>query len=136
MADYNFDDVMDIIKSGAAKVSKEAGKFTKTAASAVGNKTQEMKLRYSLSELEERLNAQFAAIGSSVYTSFKTGTEQEDFSELFGRIDALNDEIEVMRNKLSDVTNTVRCESCDNYVSSSHTFCPECGAKMKNEEAN
>ena len=77
--------------------------FTKTAAYTVETKTQEAKLRFTLRSLKQRAEAQYTAIGKSVYENFKSGAEQEDFSELFGRIDAINDEIEELRERIKKV---------------------------------
>ena len=84
------------------KVIDKLTDFTKTATTVVENKTKEAKLSYTLKKLEARVNDQFSAIGASLYLSFKEGTEPEDFSELFGRIDA-NEEIEELRERIKKV---------------------------------
>lgn len=134
MADFDFDNMINKLKTNAVKVTKEAGKITKDAINTVENKTQEAKLLYSVQSFEKRLDRQFAAIGSSVYNSFKNGEEQEDFSELFGRIDALKDEIEELKQRIASKKNTVICKECNAYIDTEDAFCPKCGAKVKENE--
>ena len=105
MADLNLDNLIDKIKTGASKASKEAVKITKNAATAVETKTRQLKLQHSLHSLEERLENHFSAIGESVYKSFRSDEEQEDFSELFGKIDALTEEIAELKNRIENMKN-------------------------------
>lgn len=133
MSDFTLENVLDTIKSGAVRVSKEAGKLTKTAASTVEAKTKEAKLAYSLHKLEERVDDQFNAIGESIYRSFKEGSEYEDFSEIFGRIDALNDEIDELRTKIANIKKSDICPNCNAFINTDK-FCSKCGAKLKKDE--
>ncbi len=133
MSDFNLENVLDTIKSGVVKVSKEAGKLTKNAATTVEAKTKEAKLVYSLHKLEERVNDQFNAIGKSVYLSFKDETEYEDFSEIFGRIDALNDEINELRTKIANIKKSDICPNCNAFINTDK-FCSKCGAELKKDE--
>ena len=87
----------------------------------------------SLHKLEERVDDQFNAIGESIYRSFKEGSEYEDFSEIFGRIDALNDEIDELRTKIANIKKSDICPNCNAFINTDK-FCSKCGAKLKKDE--
>ncbi len=132
MADV--DDFFKSFKENASKLTKACESVTKDAVSAVGNKTKEAKLRYSMHEVKERIQNNYAEIGKSVYESFKTGNPEEDFSVIFGRIDALNDELEEIKQRLYEECNVEICSDCGAFVASKDAFCHKCGAKVKDNE--
>lgn len=128
------DDMFDKIKTSAVKVSREAERLTKTAASKVESKTQEAKLKYAVRELEEKMRACYATIGEAVYESFRNSEEPGDFSEMFGRLDALREEAEEMKERLSSVSGCVVCPECGATAGAEDVFCSKCGARMKSDE--
>ncbi|MBP3359733.1 MAG: zinc ribbon domain-containing protein [Clostridia bacterium] len=134
MAEFNMDDMFDKIKTSAAKVSREAERLTKSAASKVESKTQEAKLKYAIRELEDKMRACYAAIGEAVYESFRNSEEPGDFSEMFGRLDALREEADEIKEQLAAVSGCVVCPECGAGVSAEDAFCSKCGANIKKDE--
>ena len=136
MADFNMDEMIEKIKSGAVKVSKEAGRITKNAASRVETMTTDAKLKYAIRELEEKMQENFRQIGEAVYNSFKNGDEPEDFFEAFGRLDAIEEEIGELRERISvaGAAQTGICPCCGRSTSVDDLFCSKCGAVLKDDE--
>lgn len=134
MADFVFDDLIDKIKNGAAKASKSAGDFAKSAASKIDSKTQEAKLKISVKELEDKLNGYYSTIGKSVYNAEKNCGTIEDFSELFGRIDALNEEIESLKGRIARSRDENVCSLCGAFVGKDDLYCPKCGTNLQDDE--
>ena len=134
MADFNMDEMLEKIKSGAVKVSKEAGRLTKNAASKVETMTSDVKLKYAIRELEEKMNDSFRQIGEAVYNSFKKGEEPDDFFELFGRLDAIEEEIEELRLRVSVTASSGVCPCCGRSITEEDMFCSKCGAALKEDE--
>mgnify|MGYP003296268504 CR=1 FL=1 len=108
------DDIFKNIKESASKLTKVCENVTKNAVSAVETKTKEAKIRYSMHEIKDRIQSNYAAIGECVYNSFKNKNHSEDFSVIFGKLDALNEELEELSRRLY--------EECDLQI------CPDCGA--------
>ncbi len=134
MADFNVDDMFDKIKNGAFRVSKSAGNFAKTAASRLDSKTQETKLKFSARELENKLDGYYISIGKAVYEAYNNNSEAEDFSETFGRIDALKEELDALKGRIADLSDTAVCDRCGAFIGKDDAFCPKCGAKIKEDE--
>ena len=134
MADFNVDDMFDKIKSGVVNASKSAGDFAKNAATKLDNKTQEAKFRFTARELESKLNGYYCSIGKAVYKAYTNGEEAEDFSETFGRIDAVKEEIELLKSRIADMNDSAVCTSCGAYVGKDDVYCPKCGMKLKDDE--
>ena len=128
------DDFLKTIKDSASKFTKACESVTKDAVSVVENKTKEARLRYSMHEIKDRMQSYYAEIGRSVYESFKTGTNNEDFSLIYGKLDALNDELEELKQRLYEECDLEVCPDCGGFVASKDMFCKKCGAKVKDNE--
>ncbi|MBQ7974308.1 MAG: zinc ribbon domain-containing protein [Clostridia bacterium] len=131
MSDFN--DIIKQFREGADKLGETVGNAAKTAVAKVENKTKEAKIRFSIREAEERIKANFEAIGESVYKSYKSGSEPEDFSAQFGKLDALEDEITGLKEQLCSECNLKICPECNEAVKKSDAYCPRCGVKIKDE---
>lgn len=128
------DDIFNSFKENASKLTKACETVTKNAVSAVESKTKEAKIRYSMHEIKERIESNYAAVGESVYHSFKNGKHSQDFSEIFGRLDALNEELEELGQRLYEECNLQICPECSAYVSTKDAFCHKCGAQVIEDE--
>lgn len=128
------DDIFKNFKENASKLTKACENVTKSAVSVVENKTKEAKIRYSMHEIKERIQNNYAAIGESVYSNFKNKNQSEDFSVIFGRLDALNEELEELEIRLCEECNLQICPDCGAYVSAKDAFCHKCGAQVIEDE--
>ncbi len=128
------DDIFKNFKENASKLTKACETVTKSAVSAVESKTKEARIRYSMHEIKERIESNYAAIGECVYTNFKNKKHSEDFSEIFGRLDALNEELEELTQRLYEECNLQICPDCGAYVSAKDAFCHKCGAQVIEDE--
>ena len=90
------------MKTGAEKLGKDVGHIARIAVSKVESTTKEAKIRYAIRCTEERKKANFEAIGEAVYSAYASNTEPGDFSETYGIIDALNDEIAELKRQLGE----------------------------------
>lgn len=98
----DFDSVFEQVKTGAEKLGKGVGNVARYAASKVESKTKEAKMRYGIHCAEERKKANFEAIGEAMYNAYIAGTEPGDFSETYGIINALDEEIAVLKGQLGE----------------------------------
>lgn len=129
----NFDDIIKRLSSTATKFGEAAENISKKTVSKVENLTHEAKIRYALHEVENRIQTNYAAMGESVYTSMKNNTENDDFSEIMGRLDALHDELGQLKQQLKEECGLSICPECESLVGRNNRFCPKCGAKMNDE---
>ena len=128
------DDIFKSFKENASKLTKACESVTKSAVSAVETKTKEAKIRYSMHEIKERIESNYASIGECVYDSFRNNKHWDDFSVIFGRIDALKEELEELTQRLYDECNLQICPDCGAYVSVKEAFCHKCGAQVIEDE--
>lgn len=126
-------ELIEKVGSGVSKAAAAAQNITGMAVSKVGNLTQEAKIRYAMHEIEDRMCKNYAAIGEAVYLSYKNDEDMQDFSEYIGHLDALKDEMEALKKRLKEECNLCICQDCDTLVKKNDSFCPKCGAKMKDE---
>ncbi len=98
----DFDDILRRMKTGAEKAGESVGDFLKYTASKVENKTKEAKIHYGIRGAEARKKTNFEAIGEAMYNAYMAGTEPEDFSQMYGMIDALNEEIAELKGQLGE----------------------------------
>ena len=131
MADFNIDEMIEKIKTGANKVTKNAEKFTKTASAKVGNMTREAKLKYALKDVEDRIDEAYMEIGKAVYYNFKNNEDEAEHYEIFGKIDALTEEATEIKETIASIRNSAVCPSCSGFVNEDDVYCSKCGAKLK-----
>ena len=129
-----FEYIIDRIKDGTNNAADFLGKTAKNAVNNVETKSREAKIRYAVKAVEARKKSNFAAIGASVYASFKGREEEKDFSEIFGRLDALEDDLAQLERELAEECNKVLCPSCRAAVSMEAEVCPKCGVRIKDEK--
>lgn len=128
----NFDDLLKKFSDGVSKAGEAAKVITNKTVSKVETMTREAKIRYAIHETEERMAQNYTAIGEIVYNSYRTGYD-ENYGEYLGRLDALYEEIQDLKNQLKEECNLHVCPDCDTPVKKGDSYCPKCGAKMKDE---
>lgn len=128
----NFDELFKMVSDGVAKAGEAAKVVANKTVSKVETMTREAKIRYAIHEAEDRMNQNYTQIGEIVYNSYRTGQKQ-DFTEYLGRLDALYDEIQGLQDQLKEECNLHVCPDCDTLVKRGDSYCPKCGAKMRDE---
>ena len=128
----NFDELFKKFSDGVSKAGEAAKVVANKTVSKVETMTREAKIRYAIHETEERMEQNYTLIGEIVYKSYKTGHKQ-DFSEYLGRLDALYEEIQDLKEQLKEECNLHVCPDCDTLVKRGDSYCPKCGAKMRDE---
>ena len=61
----------------------------------------------------------------------KKGTFIADFEEKCKKIDSLNEELNALKEKLSELRESVKCTECGEYNDKENMFCTKCGAGME-----
>ena len=120
------EEVFDKIKEHASKAKDSAVQVTKTVIEKTNNIVNQTKLKFSISETESKIKDIYTEIGKSVYENYKsTGEVIDDMEEKFGKIDAMAEEV----NELKE---NVKCPKCGAYNHSDDVYCSKCGERIYN----
>lgn len=124
------EDMFNKVKQGAAKAIDEAEKFTKSAVKKTKGAIDQTKLKYTVSEIEDKIKDILAQMGTVIYNEYKDGAEfNEELSEKCTQIDSFYKEIEEIKAKIAELKNSTVCPSCGAMVGDEDSYCPKCGAK-------
>ena len=106
----------------------------KDFAQCAGEKSQEIyqisKLKIEITQLNMKLDKNFASIGKKVYDSVKADKDIPDFAANIEEIDLLKADIEEKKDSISALRNSIRCKECGADVDPSDPFCPKCGSEI------
>lgn len=129
------DEMFDKLKEQAYKLKDSAVKITKTVVDKTNNVASRTKIKFAISETQDKVKSIYAEIGKIVYDKYKSeGDVCECMTEKCAKIDALMEEIADLKEQLADLKETVRCPHCDAYNNADDAYCSKCGGKMDNEE--
>ncbi len=127
MGDFKFDRLVNTFYSRAKHITK---KVTVKASETV----ESTKIRFAISETEDRVSECKRKIGDVIYREYlKTRDFEGELGELCRMIENLNDDIEVMKDKLAEVKSSRRCPKCGKLNDDRNTFCADCGARLDGE---
>ena len=118
------------------KLGKKASEAYKITADKTGKLAKETKNKLKMSELKSQVSDIYEEIGKKVYEKHVREEEtsiKEELEEECTKIDALNDEIEVLLNETLELKDKKQCKNCYKQIEKDAKFCPECGAKQEQE---
>lgn len=124
-------DIIDKIK----EVGSEAYKFTQENTSRIAKET---KIKLKISQNKSKIEEFYEKIGKEVYKAHLCEEEtdsQKNIDDIIANIDELSKEIENYNLELLNLKDMKKCENCAKEIDIEAKFCPECGAKQKEEEA-
>lgn len=130
------EEVFDKLKEHASKAKDGALKLTKTVIGKTNNVVSQTKLKFAISETEDKIKEIYAEMGKLVYDTYKsTGAVDDSLAEKCRKIDALVLEAAELKEQLAELKETVKCADCGAYNHADDTYCSKCGAKLeKNNE--
>ena len=106
---------------------------TKTVIEKTNNIVNQTKLKFSISETESKIKDIYTEIGKSVYENYKsTGEVIDDMEEKFGKIDAMTEEVNELKEQLYQLKENVKCPKCGAYNHSDDVYCSKCGERIYN----
>lgn len=124
-------DFFEKVKLSANKAKDEAVKFGKQVADKAENVAGQTKLKFAISETEGKIKEFYAEIGKKIHASYTKGEWVDDtIEEKCKKIDALIEELNALREKLSELKESVKCSECGEYNDKENMFCAKCGAHM------
>lgn len=129
------EDIFNTIKQYAKNAVNGAEKITTTAVEKTKSTIDTVKYKYSVSELEAKVNEILAQLGMNIYTEYVDGAEfDEEINEKCEKIKELKQELEDIKEKIAESKNSVFCPSCNEMISNDAVFCPKCGHRVKSIE--
>lgn len=106
---------------------------TKTVIEKTNNIVNQTKLKFSISETKSKIKDIYTEIGKSVYENYKsTGEVIDDMEEKFGKIDAMTEEVNELKEQLYQLKENVKCPKCGAYNHSDDVYCSKCGERIYN----
>ena len=129
------DKLFENLKKGFNYAKNEAENLGKSLKNTTINMVDKTKLNLTLSDTEKKVKDVYAAIGESLYKDYTEGADIPDnFLEYCVEIDRFNKEIEVLREQISVLKNTVECPNCGQFNNKSGEYCSKCGHKIYADE--
>lgn len=129
------DEMFDKIKEQANKAKDSAIKITKNVIDKTNNVINQTKINFAISEAEGKVNDIYKEIGKAVYEKYKdTGEIFNGMEEKCGKLDAILEEIQELKEHLSELKETVKCNSCGSYNHVDDLFCSKCGESLNCED--
>ncbi len=139
--------ILDSITSAANEVVDEARDVAQTASKALTGHYGSVKLRFELSQLQEKQRDIFAQIGrtlyfvhSGVYSNDENTQEdnlktpQHNIDNLLLQAAKLDAQIEAVQAQLAKSQNKHICGKCKNACGQNEAFCSACGNALYTEK--
>ncbi len=129
------EEMFDKLKAQASKLKDSAVKITKTVVDKTNNVASQTKIKFAISETQDKIKDIYAEMGKTVYDKYKSeGDICECMAEKCTKIDALFEEVAELNKQLAELKETVKCPQCDAYNNADDVYCSKCGGKMENAE--
>lgn len=114
------------------KLKETVAGATKTAVDKSNELVEVTKIKFALKDLEDECGKLLKEIGEAVYNSVKSGADPSECIEAHCKeIDAKNEEIAALREKLREYKNIKMCAGCGCEVPEDSVYCGKCGEKMQ-----
>ena len=124
------DDMFNKVKQSAARAFDGAEKFTKNAAKKTKGVIDRTKLKYTMSEIDDKITDVLAQMGAVIYNEYKSGTEFDgDMATKCAQLDSFYQEIAEIKSQIAELSNSTVCPNCGAMIDDDDIFCPKCGAK-------
>jgi len=105
-------------------------KFTNTVAKTSGELVKSTKLSINLASEEDKLKSLYTEIGKKVHEIYiYGGTLGAAFDDNIRSVEAQQEKIKDLRNKIDAVKGTKTCFKCGKTMERSAEFCPKCGQR-------
>lgn len=131
MSEFNFNDVIDVVKLGAKKAKTGAETAAKTVAKQTNSLIGQAKLSYAASEIEDKIELLKKEIGEIIYRESKNMESiPEDIAERCKKIEELNIELASIKEKIAEFKEKILCAECGEYNSATAVYCSKCGNKL------
>lgn len=131
----DMDEILGKIKDCADTAIDKLGKFGKSAATKTESTVSKAKLKYGIMETESKIKNIYTAMGEKVYNKYlKDGEICDNMAEDCKKIDDLNEELEELSLKLSELKEVLKCDECGAFCKNDSIFCPKCGAQLAEEK--
>lgn len=125
------EEVFDKIKEHASKAKDGAVKLTKNVIGKTNNVVAQTKLKFAISETEDKIKEIYAEIGKEIYGNYKTAGDASDtVAEKCIKIDELMTEVSEFKEQLSSLKETLKCPDCGAYNHTDDVYCSKCGTKL------
>jgi len=115
----DFQDVKKVVGDTAQKVVKKSGEAVEFG-----------KLKYKIYDIQNDISKIFVQIGQDVYEGYKGDYVNDDIPSKCELIDQKKAEIEELEEKLRELKNTKKCNSCGKVSKKEDAFCPSCGVSI------
>lgn len=134
-----FDQIKDITKAAADKTGAIAKNVGEKAEAAL----EIQKLSSAISKQQDFISKEYKAIGEYVYSKCKEeGEIPEELQEHLNAISSAYSDIELLNKKIAQIKvdkfsgdiPRISCPECGKAVVATSKFCPECGAKISEDE--
>ena len=117
------------------EIVAQAKKVTKTVTGKANEAVESAKISFAISNTEQKISECKEKIGDILYREYLKKKDFEgELGELCRKIENLEDDIEVMRDKQAEVKNSRRCKYCVKVNDDKNSFCAECGEKLYEDE--
>ena len=111
--------------------------FTKTAKDAVkasNTAVEYAKLKFKLSETNDKIKENYAQIGKLIYsTSIGEQVDSDDVEKICNEITELLKQAEEYEEAINKASNKKLCPECGVKIPNDSVFCPKCGNKLADE---
>ena len=130
MADFNVDDFVDSVKSGASKAKTEAEKIAKNVTEKTESIVSQIKLQYTAKGVKNKIDEALLDLGRFIYDEFSNEEIDGPIKEKCDHIKELFAELEDLNDEITNIKNTVMCNSCGSYNAKGSKFCNVCGSQI------
>lgn len=115
-----FESIINTVRDAAVATGQKASDFA-----------AKTKVKIEIDAIEKKLAATFEGIGRMTYDTQKNGTDNADMIETsFKAVEALQEELDAMREKLAQMNGAVRCPDCETANDFDAGFCKKCGKSL------
>lgn len=111
-------------------LGKKIGETAQAAAKKSNEIVETTKLNANINAEEDKIHKLYSQMGKTVFAKFsETGTTEEYLREACEQIIAHEENIKVLREKISELKGIKACISCGAEMERTQVFCSKCGAK-------
>lgn len=137
MGEFNMDDFVDNVKTGAAKAKNEAEKFAKSMTEKTESLMGQVKLQYAVKNVKSKIDEAFLDIGRHIYEEFANEDIEGPLKEKCDHVKELYEELDALNEELTALKNTVVCHECGSFNVRGSKYCNVCGSPINiNERGN